>query len=155
MKRIVCFIVVLTVISGLFTAVADEYKVFIFCNPKTCVNIRKTPRKGSEETGRLDFGDWVITDGQKKNGYLHVYGVTEAGEGWIFAGYIIEDQPVRIKAYGTVSASGRVMTYRWIKGKKNGWVNIGDDLTVVAISEEWAVTNKGYIRTKYLDIWYE
>jgi hypothetical protein len=26
---------------------------------------------------------------------------------------------------------------------------------VYAISDEWAYTSKGYIRTKYLEVWYE
>lgn len=156
MKKIVALILLLTAISGCFTALADDYKVFAFCNPKTPVNVRRTPKKGSPITGRLDFGDSVTTDGEKKNGFLHVYGITEDGEGWIFAGNLITDPPVKTeRTWASVAASGRVMTYRWIEGKKNGWINVGDDVKVIALSEDWAVTNKGYIRTKYLEVWQE
>ena len=156
MKKLICIAFILTVISGCFTAVAEDRQVFVFCNPKTSVNIRKTPRKGSEVSGRLDFGDWVMTDGKKKNGFLHVIKITEDGEGWIFAGYVIDDQPVKMeRARATVSATGRVMSYRWVKGRKNGWVNNCEDVKVLALSEDWAVTDHGYIRTKYLEVWYE
>ena len=156
MKKLICMVIVLAVLAAVFTAVAEERQMFIFCNPKTPVIIRKTPRKGSEESGRLDFGDWVITDGVKKNGFLHVVGVTESGEGWIFAGYVIEDQPVRMeKARANIGATGRVMSYRWVNGKKNGWLQVCEEVKVYGWSEEWAVTDKGYIRTKYLEVWYE
>jgi hypothetical protein len=156
MKRIIAFLMLLAVITGVSDAVSEDRMVFILCNPKTPVFVRKSPKKGSAEAGRLDFGDEVWTDGRKKNGYLHVIGITEAGEGWIFAGNTITDQPEKLTgARATVAATGRVMTYRWVRGKKNGWVEIGDDVKVYAISEEWAVTNKGYIRMKYLEVWYE
>lgn len=156
MKRTFAVILLLTLIFTCFTALADDYKVFILCNPKTPVNVRRTPKKGGKVSGQLDFGDDVWTDGTKKNGFLHVYGITEDGEGWIFAGYAVEDQPVKLeKAWANIAASGRVMSYRWINGRKNGWVELGEDVRVYAVSEEWAVTNRGYIRMKYLEVWYE
>ena len=156
MKKLLAVIVVLTALFACFTAFADEYKVFILCNPKTPVIVRETPKKGAKETGRLDFGDDVWTDGRKKNGYLHVIGITEAGEGWVFAGNTVKDQPEQLTgARANIAATGRVMSYRWVNGKKNGWLQICDEVKVYAISEEWAVTNKGYIRMKFLEVWYE
>lgn len=156
MKKLLAIIIVLSAFFACFTAFADEYRVFILCNPKTPVIVRESPKKGADEAGRLDFGDDVWTDGRKKNGYLHVIGITEAGEGWVFAGNTITDQPEKLTgARANIAANGRVMTYRWVGGKKNGWVEVGTQVTVYAISEEWAVTNKGYIRMKYLEVWYE
>ena len=156
MKKIVCLVLVLTAISACFTAVAEDYKVFIFCNPATSVNVRKTAKKEAEIVGRLDFGDWVETDGKKRNGFLHIYGIGEYGEGWIFAGYTVCDEPEKEeKAWASIGATGRVMTYRWVNGRKNGWVNVCDQVRVYALSEDWAVTDKGYIKTKYLEVWYE
>ena len=156
MKKLLAVIVVLTALFACFTAFADEYKVFILCNPKTPVIVRETPKKGAKETGRLDFGDDVWTDGRKKNGYLHVIGITEAGEGWVFAGNTVKDRPEQLTgARANIAATGRVMSYRWVNGKKNGWLQICDEVKVYAISEEWAVTNKGYIRMKFLEVWYE
>ena len=114
------------------------------------------PKKGGEVTGRLDFGDCVMTDGKKKNGFLHIYGITENGDGWIFAGYVVEDQPVKAeRTWASIAATGRVMSYRWVKGMKNGWVQMCEDVKVYGLSDEWAITSKGYIRTKYLEVWYE
>ena len=156
MKRIICIMLCLAAFLTCFSAFADEGRVFILCNPKTPVNVRRTPKKGAEIIGRLDFGDWVETDYKKKNGYLHVYGITEDNEGWIFAGYVVEDEPVKLeKAWASIGSTGRVKTYRWINGMKNGWVNVCDQVKVFAVSQEWAVTDHGYIRTKYLEVWYE
>ena len=83
-------------------------------------------------------------------------GITEYGEGWIFAGNTVEDQPVKLeKARANVAASGRVMSYRWVNGGKNKWVQVGAEVKVYGWSDQWAVTNKGYIRTEYLEVWYE
>ena len=156
MKKLLAIIIVLSAFFACFTAFADEYRVFILFNPKKPVIVREIPKKVADEACRLDFGDDVWTDGRKKNGYLHVIGITEAGEGWVFAGNTITDQPEKLTgARANIAANGRVMTYRWVGGKKNGWVEVGTQVTVYAISEEWAVTNKGYIRMKYLEVWYE
>ena len=156
MKRIICLMLCLSIIIAAFTAVAEEYRVFIFCNPKSSVMVRRSPKKRSEVSGRLEFGDWVLTDGVKQNGFLHVLGITEYGEGWIFAGNTVEDQPQKLeKARANVAASGRVMSYRWVAGRKNKWLKVGAEVKVYGWSDEWAVTNKGYIRTEYLEVWYE
>lgn len=152
MKKAAFIFLLIAAISAVLAAQGDEYDVFIFCNPKTPVNVRKTPKKG-EIVGRLDFGDAVRTDGRKKSGWLHVIGIGEYGEGWICAGYAVDDQPEEVKVGAVVSASGRVMTYKRPGGQRNGWLKVGESVKIYALSEEWAVTNKGYIRTKYLDIY--
>lgn len=155
-KRLIAFLILLAVITGISDAVSEERLVFILCNPKTPVNVRIRPKKGTDIVGRLDFGDSITTDGKTRNGFLHVMGIGEAGEGWIREGYAVDDQPEELeRARANVAASGRVMSYRRIGGSKNGWVNVGTDVRVLAVSEEWAVTSRGYIRTKYLEVWYE
>lgn len=155
-KRIVCIGLCLLAFFARFGAFADEERVFILCNPKTSVNVRKTPKTKSEITGRLEFGDWVNTDREEKNGFLHVYGITEDGEGWVFAGYVVDDEPIRtVNTRANINASGRVMAYRWIDGKRNCWLKVSERVTVYGISSEWSVTNRGYIRTKYLEVNYE
>ena len=155
MKRVIVCIICFSLIFACFTALGDEYRVFILCNPQSHVNVREWPKKGSAKTGWIMFGDSVLTDGKKKNGYLHVIGITESGEGWIKAGYAIPDQPVEVKATAAVSASGRVMSYRNAGKNKLGWVPLLAEMKVYALSEEWAVTSRGYIRRKYLEVWYE
>lgn len=155
MKKAVAIIILFAAILGVISASADGNMVFILCNPESHVNVRKTPENDGIEIGRLDFGDGVQTDGRIRNGFLHVTGITEAGDGWIFTGYVVNDQPEKVNAWATVTASGRVMAYRWINGRKNGWVKVCTDIRVLAISEEWSVTSRGYIRTEYLEVWYE
>lgn len=156
MKRMVALILLLAVIFGATTGVCDEYRVYVLCNPKTPVNVRSRPKKGTTIVGRLDFGDWVLTEGEERNGFLRVYGIGEAGDGWLFAGYAVKDEPEKLeRAWAYVAASGRVKSYRWIGGKQKKWMNVCDEVKVYAISDEWAYTSKGYIRTKYLEVWYE
>lgn len=156
MRRLAIALAVICALTAVLAGAAAEDEYFIICNPKTPVIVRRNPKKSAEETGRYDFGDIVLTDGKKKNGYLHVVDITEDGEGWVFAGNVVSDRPEKLtNARANVAATGRVMSYRWINGSKNGWVNVGTEVIVYAVSDEWSVTNKGYIRTKYLEVWYE
>ena len=151
MRKIIILFVLLSGLYGVSAGVCDGYKVFILCNPRTPVNVRISPKKGTDIVGRLDFGDWIETDGEKRNGFLHVYGIGEYGDGWIFAGYTVETEPLQLDSWAIIEASGRVMSYRWIGGRKNGWIKVGERVKVYGLSDDWAVTSKGYIRTKYLE----
>ena len=157
MHKAATAIMILLIVCVAYMAGAEEKTQYILCNPKTTnhVAIRKTPKKGSEEIGRLDCGDCILTDGKEKNGYVRVLGMTECSEGWVHRGYIVDEKPVIEKCNANIAATGRVMSFRYIGKAKNGWVEIGTNVTVYARSDEWAVTNRGYIRTKYLELWYE
>lgn len=154
MKRFVALVLLIAAITAAFSGLCEDHRVFILCDPKTPVNVRIKPKMGTKITGRFDFGDWVETDGKEKNGFIHVY-AGDAGEGWIHTGYVVEDQPEKVTARASVAANGRVMSYRRIGGRRYHWLNVGDEVKVLALSDEWAVTNKGYVRTKYLEVWYE
>lgn len=154
MKRFIALIMLIAAIMAAFSGMCEDYRIFILCDPKTPVNVRISPKRGAKITGRFDFGDWVETDGKEKNGYVHVY-AGDAGEGWICSGYVVDDQPEKVKAMASVAATGRVMSYKRIGGKRKYWLEVGDEVKVYAMSDEWAVTSKGYIRTKYLEVWYE
>lgn len=155
MRRLIALLLLIIAMAAAFNGLCEDSLVFILCDPKTPVNVRISPKTGATKiTGRMDFGDWVETDGKKKNGFLHVY-AGDAGEGWIHTGYIVEDQPQRVTARASISANGRVKGYHRIGSKKFRWLNIGDEVRVYGMSDDWAFTNKGYVRTKYLEVWYE
>ena len=156
MHKAVLLILIFLLVSLCYLAGAEDVTKYILCNPRTDnhVAIRRSPRKGAEETGRLDCGDYIITDGKTKNGYLHIIGMTEYGEGWVHQGYVVDDQPVIERCMATIAAKGRVNARRYIGGKRNCWLDVGEDVRVFARSEEWAVTSKGYVQTKYLEVWH-
>lgn len=143
--------ILITAVGCAFCAFCESERVFILCDPRTPVNVRASPKKGTDIVGRLDFGDWIETDGEERNGFLHVYGIGEAGEGWLYSGYVVEDQPHKVERWAYVDATGRVKSYRWIGGKRLKWLTVGSRVKVYGRSEEWAVTNKGYVRTAYLE----
>lgn len=155
MKRLIALTLVLSVIYGGLTAVAEDRQVFIICNPESFVNVHRTPKMSSEKAGRLECGDDVLTDGKKKNGFLHVLNVTEYGEGWVYMGYVVDEPVIKRTCYGIVAASGRAKARRYINGKKNAWLDVGSEIKVLAYCESWAVTKKGFVDMNYLELWYE
>lgn len=156
MHKYALIVLILLLLMLCYLAGAEDSTKYILCNPKVTnhVAIRRSPRKGAEETGRLDCGDSILTDGKTRNGYLHILGMTEYGEGWVHQGYVVDDKPIIEKCNATIAATGRVRSWKRIGTGKNGWLDIGTDVKVFARSEEWACTSRGYIRTKFLEVWY-
>jgi len=151
------FIAVLLILAAVISGACAEDERFILCNPTegNYVCIRRSPMKHAKESGRLECGDRIRTDGKVRNGYLHILGMTEDGEGWVHSGYVVNDEPVIRKCMASVAASGRVMARRNIRGKRTAWLAVCSEVRVYARSEEWAVTNRGFVRTEYLEVWYE
>ena len=152
MRKIMAFIAFLILISG--CAMAEDGRVFILCNPSSFVNVHRNPRNTSENAGRLECGESALTDGKTKNGFLHILNVTEYGEGWVFMGYVTEEEPEVRNAWAYV-ARNRVRARRYIRGERIGWLGTGDEIRVYAHTSEWAVTSKGFVNMDYLELWYE
>lgn len=124
---------------------------YVMC--KSYVNVRRTPDKRGQEVGYLECGDWFNTDADSKNGYIRVYGIGEFGEGWIYCGFVVTEEPKRIDRKCAVSANGRVACRRWMGGPKteNPWITSGTEVMVYCAADGWALTSRGYIRSEYLE----
>ena len=128
--------------------------MYVLCKPNSFVNVREFPKKNGKPAGRLECGDEVLTLGEKRGQFMKIYGPTfEAGELWIHAGYLTEEKPEIFedgKEY-TVIGKGRVALRRYIRGQRRAWTRPGKTLKVYAITSEWALTNRGFIRSEYLE----
>ena len=132
-----------------------EYKpCWILCQPDSWVYARTSPKKKSMELGRLECGDMVYTDGETKNGFVHVYDLTfEMSEGWVSKGYVVYDEPYKPRFPDTqIKSNGRVSARKTINGKRRCWVKDGQSIKVYMASNEWSVTNKGFIKTKLIEL---
>ena len=132
----------------------EEVECWIMCQPDSWVYARQSPSKKGTELGRLELGDKVYTDGKVKNGYLHVIDLWfEMQEGWVKKGYVVYDKPYRpVIAETTVRSNGRVAARTTINGKRRRWLKDGQQIKVYMISEEWSVTNQGFVKTKFLNL---
>jgi len=152
MKRMTILLLLLALVtSSLMIGVARaEDNIWALC--KTFVNIRERPSTRSQAIGYLDCGDGVETDWEMKNGWLHCINLSlEMTEGWVYAGYMIEDKPEVVNAVFTVVSDGRVALRKEIGGKRKAWAKPGKSLKVLWRSNEWSLTNKGYIRSEFLE----
>jgi len=149
-------LIALSVIWMLQTAgLAEESERFILCKPADFILVRYQPDKNSEEVGYLECGDSFLTDGKEKNGFLHVLHWGESGDGWVFAGYVVEEKPESIFANYYCCAKNRVACRRWINGPKTQnapWLRSCGDVTVFYMADGWAVTSRGFIQTEWLEV---
>ena len=142
MRRLAVLMALLLLLG---TAEADT--MWIMCNG--FVNVRAKP--SGTVSGYLDAGDSFETDGKTKDGFIRVKGVGEAGDGWAHQGYVVSEPPERVDARYVCVAKHRAALRRWIGGPRSGWLNNGYNVTVYWMTSEWAVTNKGYIRSEWLE----
>ena len=124
-------------------------EVWVLCEPDGLVNIRS--RAGGRVVADARCGDVMWTENKVRDGFLHVTELNaEVDEGWISGRYIVYDQPHEVNEQRTVTGDGRMACRKWIGGKIKGWVQDAEIVTVYWMSEEWAVTEKGYIRSAFL-----
>lgn len=128
-------------------------KCWVLCKPGSQVNIRRTPSKNGQIIGFLEVGDWFETDGTSANDYIRVYGVGDFGEGWIFCGNVVEEEPVPVFDTYCCVAKTRVACRKWVNGPRTSlpWLMNGSDVQVFYKTSEWSITARGYIQSQWLE----
>jgi hypothetical protein len=95
----------------------------------------------------------VETDGIRKAGFVHIVDCSmECSEAWVSERYLVEDQPTVLEIRVQIIGGGRVAARRYINGERQAWLKPGRELTVYAWTDEWAITNRGYVKTAYLGV---
>ena len=140
---------------GLSEARADDYDDvvtgYVLC--ADFVYVRPFPNRKGEPLGRLEPGDHVYLDGKKKNGYMHCVDLhMESGEGWVYKGYIVYDEPTKVSQSAVIVSKGRLAARKYVNGKRTRWLKPLASVKVYYWSDEWCVTNCGYVQTKYLEL---
>ena len=145
MKKALAILFAVLMVS---TAAAENYTVWVLCQPDSFVYVREYPKKGAKEAGYAQIGDTLTTDGTKKNGYLHVDGFE--GGGWIHAGFVTENPVTVESSEAEIVSNGRVACRRYINGTRRKWLRNGQKLTIYARAADWTVTNQGFIKTRFI-----
>ena len=132
--------------------VVETETVWVLCKPATGVNLRAKPKKSSREVGGVFCGDELTTDDIEKNGYLHIVNLAaEELEAWISLRYIVYSPPIEIEMEMQIKAKGKVKARKWVDGPHLRYVRNGDIVYVYWMTNEWAVTNRGYIKSEFLN----
>ena len=158
LKAVVEFLLILAVVCAI-AAVLESVSVaegtadeaYVLCTDY--VNIRSSPSRKGTAIGRFESGDVLWLDGKQKNGYLHCVNLSlEQPEGWIHKGYVVYDQPSRINRTATITSKGRLAARKYVGGKRTRWLKPLASVKVYWWSDDWCVTNCGYVKTKYLEL---
>ena len=162
-KRLITLILAVVLACGIFTlqygwlrAGAEESycTCYVMCKPGDYVNVRRTPSTDGQIVGYLDAGDWFETDGTSSNGFIRVYGIGEYGEGWVYCGYVVTQEPKEVMQRYVCVAKNRVACRRWMNGPKvsgSPWLTNLSTVTVFYEADGWSCTSRGYIRSEYLE----
>ena len=150
LRVILILVMIMAVI--VITARAEEVyaKGWILC--KDYVMIRTTPSRNAEPAGQLDPGDEVEIEGETADGFAHI---VSPCDGWVWAGNITFSRVEEIRGTMVVVARKQVACRRWIDGPQidgRRWAKNGAEVMVYYMSEEWAVTNRGYIQSEWLEV---
>ena len=150
MRRLMVLILMLIII---LPAAAETTTAYVICNPESFVWMREFPKFGSREVAYLQAGDEILTDGRKDGEWLHVYrDLTEPGEGWIYAGYVTYSEPVVYQSgIDATTLRGKVRARRYVNGKIRKTLKKGVTVTAYVVSDDWTVTDAGFIKTEFLE----
>ena len=129
---------------------AEESTGWIMCGPTGRVNIRERPSRKAEVVAWGYMGDEITLDGKKKGMWVHCILPCEAGEGWIRGDYLTTDEPEYPENGRFEVDHNKVRIRESAGGKVKGWAMDGDEVTVYQVTPEWCVTNRGFIKTRYL-----
>lgn len=133
---------------------AEDVQIPCWVMCKTYVNIREKPDENSGKIGYLDAGDQFWTDAESKNGFIRSYGVGD-GAGWVYCGYVVTEKPEMIGERYVCVANRQVACRKWIHGPqiegRGAWLRNGQTCQVICIADGWALTNRGYIQTEWLE----
>ena len=154
MKKLIALALLIALIFS-FTSANTEKKytqAWVLCQPDSYINVRAFPKKTSEVIGRLFSGDYIYVDGKTKKGFAHCDVAVEGGEGWVYKGFLVYSEPIPDGHVYPIEAKGRVACRRDVNGTRRCWVHNGDPVRVYMISDEWCLTNKGFIKTKFIDL---
>lgn len=143
MKKLLCLLLCLLIPLA---SLADQ--AWILCQPSSYVVCHMDPSKGSTEIGYFYCGDEIETTGKTQNGYLQVEVPFELGEGWVYKGYVTDDQPQEVNERRVITHD-KVHARRYVNGPHRRWLNTGDSITVFWESASWSVTSQGYVQTQF------
>lgn len=155
--RLIAFVLFIALIFAICCtssyAEEDYTMAWVLCQPDSWVNSRRFPKKDGEVNARLFPGDKILLDGKQKHGFMHAVGIaSEDGDGWVSEGFIVYSEPNQDGHDHLVKAKGRVACRRSIGGTRRHWLRDGDILTVYLISDEWCLTNEGFVKTEFIDL---
>lgn len=126
---------------------------WIMCKPGSYVTIREKPNKTAAEAGYLDSGDSFQTDGESVDGWIRCCGAGEGG--WVWCGYVVTEKPEIIGERYICVALKQAACRKWMGGPQvdgAGWIKNGQYCEVFCMADGWAVTNRGYIRSEWLEV---
>ena len=160
-KVVVVVLALLAILTGWHIGTgsckASEEKlitVWALCKPGSFVEVRETPSKNGHHVGMLDPCDSFQTDGVTKNGYVRAIGLGDGGEGWVYSGFVSTEKPEPVFERYMCNSLSRVACRRWISGPRvanYGWIVNGSTVDVFYRTESWSVTNRGYIKSEFLE----
>lgn len=152
--RIIALVLTVLMLTGATGANAEQVQAYIICQPHDLVNVRTGPSRKANLLGSLETGYTVWVYGEKKNGFLHCENENlEQGDCWIYAGYIVYEEPVWMEGREAVVVSNaRVAARKCKEGKVRKWLYTEDTVKVWWWTSEWCVTNKGFVKTQFLEL---
>ena len=132
------------------TAKSETTEAYVLCD--SYVNIRKSPSRQSDVIGRFECGEQLTLDGKSRNGFLHCVDLAlESNDGWIHSGYVVYDKPIVTNESATIVSKGRLAARNRVNGDRLRWLKPLATVKVYYWSDDWCVTNCGYVQSKYLE----
>lgn len=150
MKRLRVLVVIIIVLFCSVAGAEVPDEAWVLCRKE--VNIRRSPTRHSEVISVAESGYYIELTGKKVGRWYQCDVPCEAGVGWIRGDYLVFDKPVNYAGGKLMWTSRKNVYARYsIRGNKCAKLRKGTKVMVYMMSEEWSVTSRGFIMTKFLE----
>ena len=153
--RLIVYIILVSIAVVVLCSIFDYARAdyFVLCRPGAEINVREKAKLKSAVVATVFFGQRIETDGEEQNGFVHAVGLNaETDSGWIYKGLLTADEPIPATGSAQVFGADRVACRKYADGKVIRWAQDGENVRLYAISGEWCVTDRGYIKTAFLTV---
>lgn len=134
------------------SAEANTVTAWVMCQPGDWVNARVRGSRSSMSIGMLETGHPVEVTGKTEHGYAQCIKTgLENDEAWIHSGYLVFDEPKWSGAEAEVVCKGVVLCRKYVDGPVRKRLAGGSIVQIFWKTDEWCVTNYGFIKTEYLE----
>ena len=147
--RVLAVLAVMVILFGSWAG-AEGMDAWVMCRKE--VNVRSHPSKGGEVIATVYAGDYIALTGRKQGRWYECDVPCEYGAGWIRSDYLSFYKPeIFLDGRKYRTTNGKVYARYSIRGNKCATLKKGTVVTVYMYAEEWSVTSRGFIMSKFLE----
>lgn len=135
-------------------SLSESAPAYILCKIGDYATVRSEACFCGEEIGTLKTGDSIKVTGETENGFAKFIDPDfKSNECWVYVGYVSTSKPKWMNGQIATVKDSKCISSTVNMAKETGyWIEQGTKLQVFWYTDQWCVTNRGYVMTKHIEM---